>query len=245
MAPKSVKKKLKQPSFAAGGESRRGPPGAEELGVDFDEHVAFVIAAMAERADESASARATGTALEARLEDPHRPARRARRAAGDQHPRRRQRDQGRRRQRRRRADPGPARGEYAGHRHRPARLADPGGADRPDPLLRLLAALVGLDGAAARPQPPRDPRRPPRPRRLREAEERLLDGGPGRARRCRARPARGAGRRGCRPLARRRRRGLGRRAGEPVRPPRGDHRRGARHELRGPRLSLPRCRWRR
>jgi predicted hydrolase (HD superfamily) len=26
--------------------------GAEELGVDFDEHVAFVIAAMAERADE-------------------------------------------------------------------------------------------------------------------------------------------------------------------------------------------------
>jgi putative nucleotidyltransferase with HDIG domain len=52
MTPKSVKKKLKQPSFAAGvgrDEVRRG---AEELGVDFDEHVAFVIAAMEERAAE-------------------------------------------------------------------------------------------------------------------------------------------------------------------------------------------------
>jgi putative nucleotidyltransferase with HDIG domain len=52
LTPKSVKKKLKQPSFAAGvnrGEVRRG---AEELGVHFDEHVAFVIGAMEERADE-------------------------------------------------------------------------------------------------------------------------------------------------------------------------------------------------
>src|ERR671936_1567059 len=52
LTPKSVKKKLKQPSFAAGvnrGEVRQG---AEELGVDFDEHIAKVIAAMEERADE-------------------------------------------------------------------------------------------------------------------------------------------------------------------------------------------------
>ena len=51
MAPKSVKKKLKQPSFAAGVNRDEVRQGAEELGVDFDEHVAFVIAAMATRAD--------------------------------------------------------------------------------------------------------------------------------------------------------------------------------------------------
>jgi putative nucleotidyltransferase with HDIG domain len=52
MKPKSVKKKLKTPSFAAGVNRDEVTQGAEELGVDFDEHVAFVIAAMAERADE-------------------------------------------------------------------------------------------------------------------------------------------------------------------------------------------------
>jgi putative nucleotidyltransferase with HDIG domain len=52
MKPKSVKKKLKQPSFAAGVNRDEVQRGAEELGVDFDEHVAFVISAMAERADE-------------------------------------------------------------------------------------------------------------------------------------------------------------------------------------------------
>jgi predicted hydrolase (HD superfamily) len=52
MTPKSVKKKLKQPSFAAAVNRDDVRAGAEELGVDFDEHVAFVIAALAERADE-------------------------------------------------------------------------------------------------------------------------------------------------------------------------------------------------
>src|SRR5687767_5896325 len=52
MAPKSVKKKLKQPSFAAGVNRDEVRQGAEELGVDFDQHVAFVIAAMEARADE-------------------------------------------------------------------------------------------------------------------------------------------------------------------------------------------------
>ena len=51
MKPKSVKKKLKTPSFAAGVNRDEVRRGAEELGVDFDEHVAFVIAALAERAD--------------------------------------------------------------------------------------------------------------------------------------------------------------------------------------------------
>lgn len=52
LKPKSVRKKLKQPSFAAGVNRDEVRQGAEELGVDFDEHVQFVIDAMAERADE-------------------------------------------------------------------------------------------------------------------------------------------------------------------------------------------------
>ncbi len=52
MTPKSVKKKLKQPSFAAGVNRDEVRAGAEELGVDFDEHVAFLIEAMQERQDE-------------------------------------------------------------------------------------------------------------------------------------------------------------------------------------------------
>ena len=52
LTPKSVKKKLKQPSFAAAVNRDEVRAGAEELGVDFDEHIAFVIAALEERADE-------------------------------------------------------------------------------------------------------------------------------------------------------------------------------------------------
>ena len=52
MTPKSVKKKLKTPSFAAGVDRDQVRRGANELGVDFDRHVAFVIEAMAGRADE-------------------------------------------------------------------------------------------------------------------------------------------------------------------------------------------------
>ncbi len=52
LTPKSVKKKLKQPSFAAAVDREDVRRGAEELGVDFDEHVAFVIAALEARADE-------------------------------------------------------------------------------------------------------------------------------------------------------------------------------------------------
>ncbi len=52
MTPKSVRKKLKQPSFAAAVDRdavRRGP---EEMNVDFDEHVAFVIEALEPHAAE-------------------------------------------------------------------------------------------------------------------------------------------------------------------------------------------------
>jgi putative nucleotidyltransferase with HDIG domain len=52
MTPKSVKKKLKQPSFAAAVSREDMQRGASELGVDFDEHLAVVIGALAERADE-------------------------------------------------------------------------------------------------------------------------------------------------------------------------------------------------
>jgi predicted hydrolase (HD superfamily) len=47
-----VKKKLKQPSFAACVNREEVRAGAEELGVDFDEHVAFVIGAMESQAGE-------------------------------------------------------------------------------------------------------------------------------------------------------------------------------------------------
>ena len=52
LTPKSVKKKLKQPSFAAGVDRESVRRGAEELGVDFDDHVTKVIAAMEQRAGE-------------------------------------------------------------------------------------------------------------------------------------------------------------------------------------------------
>jgi putative nucleotidyltransferase with HDIG domain len=52
LTPKSVKKKLKQPSFAAAVNREEVRSGAEALGVDFDEHLAFVIAALEARADE-------------------------------------------------------------------------------------------------------------------------------------------------------------------------------------------------
>jgi predicted hydrolase (HD superfamily) len=52
LTPKSVKKKLKQPSFAAAVSRDDVRAGAEHLEVDFDEHVAFVIAALEARADE-------------------------------------------------------------------------------------------------------------------------------------------------------------------------------------------------
>jgi putative nucleotidyltransferase with HDIG domain len=52
MTPKSVKKKMKTPAFAAAVDRDELREGAAALGVDFDEHVALVISALAERADE-------------------------------------------------------------------------------------------------------------------------------------------------------------------------------------------------
>jgi putative nucleotidyltransferase with HDIG domain len=46
MSPKSVRKKMKQPSFAAAVDRQQLTAGADALGVDFDEHVARVIAAL-------------------------------------------------------------------------------------------------------------------------------------------------------------------------------------------------------
>jgi predicted hydrolase (HD superfamily) len=52
MTPKSVRKKLKTPAFAAAIPREDLRRGAEALGVEFDAHVGVVIAALAERADE-------------------------------------------------------------------------------------------------------------------------------------------------------------------------------------------------
>jgi putative nucleotidyltransferase with HDIG domain len=46
LEPKSVRKKLKQPSFAAKVNRDEIYQGADELGVDLDEHITFVIAAL-------------------------------------------------------------------------------------------------------------------------------------------------------------------------------------------------------
>jgi putative nucleotidyltransferase with HDIG domain len=51
MTPKSVKKKLKQPSFAAAVNREEMQGGAEALGEDFDEHLAFVIGALEPHAE--------------------------------------------------------------------------------------------------------------------------------------------------------------------------------------------------
>ena len=64
MTHKSVKKKLKQPSFAAAVNRDELRQGADELDVDFDEHLAFLIAAFEPNAAElglegSAAARST------------------------------------------------------------------------------------------------------------------------------------------------------------------------------------------
>jgi putative nucleotidyltransferase with HDIG domain len=52
LEPKSVKKKLKQPSFASGVNRDDVYKSAEELGVELDEHIAFVIEALRPHAAE-------------------------------------------------------------------------------------------------------------------------------------------------------------------------------------------------
>jgi putative nucleotidyltransferase with HDIG domain len=51
LTPKSVRKKMKSPAFAAAVDRDAMVRGAEELGVDFDEHVAFLIAALQPHAE--------------------------------------------------------------------------------------------------------------------------------------------------------------------------------------------------
>jgi putative nucleotidyltransferase with HDIG domain len=62
LTPKSVKKKLKQPSFAAGVHRDEVYAGAELLGVDFDEHIQTVTDAMKPIAAELGLRTAAGAA---------------------------------------------------------------------------------------------------------------------------------------------------------------------------------------
>jgi len=51
LTPKSVRKKMKSPAFAAAVDRGALYEGAELLGIDFDEHVAFVVAALEPEAE--------------------------------------------------------------------------------------------------------------------------------------------------------------------------------------------------
>jgi predicted hydrolase (HD superfamily) len=62
LTPKSVKKKLKQPSFAAGVHRDEVYAGAELLGVDLDEHIQTVTDAMKPIAAELGLRTAAGAA---------------------------------------------------------------------------------------------------------------------------------------------------------------------------------------
>jgi putative nucleotidyltransferase with HDIG domain len=64
MQPKSVKKKLKQPSFAAAVNRDEVRRGIEELGVDQDEHIALIIDALAEHSEELGLGPQEGAAAE-------------------------------------------------------------------------------------------------------------------------------------------------------------------------------------
>jgi putative nucleotidyltransferase with HDIG domain len=52
LTPKSVKKKMKTPAFAAAVDREELREGAAALGVEFDDHLAFVISALEERSGE-------------------------------------------------------------------------------------------------------------------------------------------------------------------------------------------------
>jgi predicted hydrolase (HD superfamily) len=52
MTPKSVKKKMKTPAFAREVDRQGMREGAELLGIELDEHLAFVIAALQPHAEE-------------------------------------------------------------------------------------------------------------------------------------------------------------------------------------------------
>jgi|SRR5689334_14748887 len=64
MKPKSVKKKLKQPSFAAAVNREEVQRGIDEIGVDQDEHIALIIEALAERSDQLGLGPQEGAAAE-------------------------------------------------------------------------------------------------------------------------------------------------------------------------------------
>ena len=59
LTPKSIKKKMKTPAFAAAVDRAAMREGADLLGIDFDEHLTFVVAALQPHAEELGLAGAT------------------------------------------------------------------------------------------------------------------------------------------------------------------------------------------
>ena len=247
MKVKSVRKKLKQPSFAAKVDREQIARGIDELGsrgggAHRDRDRGARRPRRGARADRGRGRARSGSRNEARAENRAARDRGADRARDRQRGRPRQPDQARRGDRRRRQDRAGLLGRPPGVRL-PGDGARPRGrADRPAALLRLLLAVVEPDPAGAQREPPGDQDRPDRPRRLREAAERLRDRLPGRRGRRGPELARGPGRNRRRPLARghgRHRAGDdGQRARRPHRPDR--HAVGARRVLacRSPRRSF-------
>ena len=156
LKPKSVKKKLKQPSFAAAvnrDEVRAGSRGARRR-VRRPHHVRDRGDGGARRRARARAARGAGLGtMRARNEDRPRAARRAGRAAGDQHDRRRQPDEGRRGDDRGRGaaraagwrDPGTRRGPE--RRRRRGRRPD-----RPPALLRDARCTGGTSSRRCSPR---------------------------------------------------------------------------------------------
>ena len=150
---KSVRKKLKQPSFAAKVDREQIRRGIAELGVEEGEHIAVVIEALAVA---GRSARADRGPGRGRLSDAPGPQDRLRRARDPDRARRRQRARARQPDEARRGD-GRGRQDRVGVIGRPpgVRLAGdrrrPGGRpDRSPALLRMLLAVVEPD--PSRPQ---------------------------------------------------------------------------------------------
>ena len=187
MKVKSVRKKLKQPSFAAKVDREQIATGIEELGVDEGEHIAVVIEALTENAEELGL---TAAQVGDRREEMRRGLKIALTVVVvliglgivnafvlDNQTKQAEVT----------ADGGKIEKASSVDLQvfdSPATGLRPGGRpDRASALLRLFVSVVEPDPPRAQREPSRHPHRPDRPRRLREAAGRVRDRQPGGRRR--------------------------------------------------------------